>query len=281
MSDVMDGAFTPERALDVLLQLEPQLRDVATDRRAIVGLRALATDHVELIDVDLGADGVLDPGAADALVVVTTEEVGDGDDVLCLTQLVCVLPDGTEVGISRADDAADARVWRTDRDAADAADDLRPRDVVANTARRAFGLPSAVANELTVRELLGRAWLMEVAGEALRRFDAPGGPREVPVEELRPLAQQPLLGGLVNGDVPLPTWERIQAHAVAGHLELGHFPVAATHAAWLDEAAFAQLLDTTLPTAEDLLEQLRVTAGDQGMAWALAFLLDRGWHGTG
>ena len=281
MSDVMDGAFTPERALDVLLQLEPQLRDVATDRRAIVGLRALATDHVELIDVDLGADGVLDPGAADALVVVTTEEVGDGDDVLCLTQLVCVLPDGTEVGISRADDAADARVWRTDRDAADAADDLRPRDVVANTARRAFGLPSAVANELTVRELLGRAWLMEVAGEALRRFDAPGGPREVPVEELRPLAQQPLLGGLVNGDVPLPTWEQIQAHAVAGHLELGHFPVAATHAAWLDEAAFAQLLDTTLPTAEDLLEQLRVTAGDQGMAWALAFLLDRGWHGTG
>lgn len=280
MTDVIDAAFTPERALDVLLQLEPQLRDVGTDRRAIVGLRAVAADHVELIDVDLGADGVLDPGAADALVVVTTEEVGDGEDVLCLTQLVCVLPGGTEVGISRADDAEDARVWRTDRDAADAADDLRPRDVAANTARRAFGLPSAVANELTVRALLGRAWLMEIAGEALRRSDAPDGPREVAVEELRPLARQPLLGGLVSGDAPLPTWERIHAHAVAGQLELGHFPVAASHAAWLDVAGFAQVLDTTLPTAEDLLEQVRVTAGDQGMAWALAVLLDRGWHGT-
>ena len=280
MSDVMDAAFSPERALDVLLQLAPQLRDVGTDRRAIVGLRAVAADHVELIDVDLAADGVLDPGAADALVVVTTEEVGDGDEVLCLTQLVCVLPDGTEVGISRADDVADARVWRTDRDATDAADDLRPRDVAANTARRAFGLPSAVANELTVRELLGRAWLLEVAGESLRRFDAPGGPREVAVEELRPLAQRPLLGGLVSEDAPLPTWERIHAHAVAGHLELGNFPVAASHAAWLDQSGFIQVLDTTLPTAEDLLEQLRVTAGDRGMAWALAVLIDRGWHGT-
>lgn len=280
MTDVMDVALTPERALDVLLQLEPQLRGVNTDRRAIVGLRAVAATQVELIDVDLGADGVLDPGEADALVVVTTEEVGDDDDVLCLTQLVCVLPDGTEVGISRADDAEDARVWRTDRDAADAAHDLRPRDVAANTARRAFGLPSAVANELSVPELLGRAWLMKVAGEALRRFDAPGGPAEVPVEALRPIARQPLLGGLVAGDGPLPTWEQIRAHAVAGHLELGHLPVAASHAAWLDDAGFAQVLDTTLPTAEDLLEQLRVTAGEQGMAWALAFLLDLGWHGS-
>ena len=280
MTDLLDAAFTPERALDVLLQLEPQLRGVGTDRRAIVGLRAVADDHVELIDVELGDDGVLDPGGAHGLVVVTTEEVGDDEDVLCLTQLVCILPNGTEVGISRADEAEEARVWRTDRDATDAADDLRPRDVAANTARRAYGLPSAVAEQLSVPELLGRVWLTAVAGEALRRFDGPAGPQDVDVEELRAIAAAPLLGGLATGVAPMPIWQQIHTHAMAGRLELGPFTVEPTHAAWLDEAGFAQVLDTTLPLAEDLLEQLRVTTGDQGMAWALSVLLDRGWHGA-
>lgn len=280
MSDLLDTAFTPERVLDVLLQLEPQLRGVSADRRAIVGLRAVADAHVELIDVDLGEDGVLDPAGADGLVVVTSEEVGDGEEVLCLTQLVCILPDGTEVGISRADDAEEARVWRTDRDATDAAEDLRPRDVAANTARRAYGLPSVVADRLSVPELLGRVWLVAVAGEALRRFDTLNGPTEVEVADLQTVAAAPLLGGLVTGGGTLPTWEQIHDHAKAGHLELGPFPVEPAHARWLDEAGFAQVLDTTLPVAEDLLDQVRLTAGDQGMAWALAVLLDRGWHGV-
>jgi hypothetical protein len=280
MSELLDAAFTPERALGVLLQLEPQLRGVGADRRAIVGLRAVADDHVELVDVDLGADGVLDPAGADGLVVVTSEEVGNGEEVLCLTQVVCILPDGTEVGISRADGAEEARVWRTDRDAADAAEDLRPQDVAANTARRAYGLPSVVADGLSVPELLGRVWLVAVAAEALRRFDTPDGPREVEVEELQAAARAPLLGGLVTDDGTLPTWEQIHTHARDGRLELGPFPVEPTHASWLDEAGFAQVLDTTLPAAEDLLDQLRLTAGDAGMAWALAVLLDRGWHGT-
>jgi hypothetical protein len=280
MTELLDAAFTPEQALGVLLQLEPQIRGVAADRRAIVGLRAMGGDHVELIDVDLGEDGVLDPAGADGLVVVTSEEVGNGEEVLCLTQVVCILPDGTEVGISRADDAEEARVWRTDRDATDAAEDLRPQDVAANTARRAYGLPSVVADGLSVPELLGRVWLVAVAGEALRRFDSPGGPVEVEVEDLQTVAQAPLLGGLVTDDGRLPTWERIHAHAKAGRLELGPFPVEPAHATWLDEAGFAQVLDTTLPAAEDLLDQLRLTAGDRGMAWALAVLLDRGWHGT-
>jgi hypothetical protein len=280
MTELLDAAFTPEQALGVLLQLEPQIRGVAADRRAIVGLRAMGGDHVELIDVDLGEDGVLDPAGADGLVVVTSEEVGNGEEVLCLTQVVCILPDGTEVGISRADDAEEARVWRTDRDATDAAEDLRPQDVAANTARRAYGLPSVVADGLSVPELLGRVWLVAVAGEALRRFDSPGGPVEVEVEDLQTVAQAPLLGGLVTDDGQLPTWERIHAHAKAGRLELGPFPVEPAHATWLDEAGFAQVLDTTLPAAEDLLDQLRLTAGDRGMAWALAVLLDRGWHGT-
>ncbi|MFO7779304.1 MAG: hypothetical protein R6V28_13225 [Nitriliruptoraceae bacterium] len=280
MTDLLAAAFTPERALDVLLQLEPQLRGIGADRRAIVGLRAVADDHVELIDVDLGDDGVLDPAGAAGLVVVTSEEVGDDEEVLCLTQVVCVLPDGTEVGISRADDVEEARVWRTDRDATDAAEDLRPRDVAANTARRAYGLPSVIASRLSVPELLGRVWLVAVAGEALRRFDTPDGPTNVEVEDLQSVAEAPLLGGLVTDDGDLPTWEQIHAHAKAGQLELGPFPVEPTHAAWLDEDGFAQVLDTTLPTAEDLLDQLRLTTGDRGMAWALAVLLDRGWHGA-
>jgi hypothetical protein len=278
MPDVLDAAFTPERALDVLLQLEPQLRGVAADRRAIVGLKAVAEGHVELVDVALDPHGVLDPGGADGLVVVTSEEVGDDEVVICLTQVVCVLPTGTEVGISRADDAEEARVWRTDRDAADAADELRPMDVAANTARRAYGLPSAVAAVPSVAEIAGRAWLVSVAAEALRRFDGPEGPHDVDVADLHEVAARPLLGRLLQVDGPLPTWEAIHAHAAAGHLELGPFPVDGAHAAWLDVDGFAQVLDTTLPAAEDLLEQLRITSGDQGMAWALTWLLARGWH---
>lgn len=277
MPDVLDAAFTPERALDVLLQLEPQLRGVHADRRAIVGLRAVAEGHVELIDVDLGPRGVLDPGGADALVVVTSEEVGDDEEVVCLSQVMCVLPSGTEVGISRAADAEEVRIWRTDRDATDAADELRPMDVAANTARRAFGLPSVVAAPPSVAEIAGRAWLVAVAGEALKRFDGPGGLQDVDVHDLDEVASRPLFGGLLDADAPLPTWKALHAHAAAGHLELGPFPVDGGHAAWLDVAGFAQLLDTSLPSAEDLLEQLRITSGDQGMAWALTWLLERGW----
>ena len=280
MTELLDAPVSPERALDILLQLEPQLRGVEQDRRAIVGVKAVASDHVELVDVQLREDGVLEPGDADGLVVVTTEEVGAGEVVVCLTQLVCILPDGTEVGISRADDTEEARIWRTDRDATDAAEDLRPRDVAANTARRAFGLASVVADGISVEELLGRAWLVTVAGESLRRFDHPDGPVDVEVEELVAVADAPLLGGLVGSDDPSPSWETIRDHAVAGKLELGPFTVEATHAAWLDLPGFIQVLDTTLPAAEHLLEQLRITAGDQGMAWALARLLDRGWHGA-
>ena len=278
MTDVMDAALAPERALDVLLQLEPQLRGVVAGQRAIVGLQALADDHVELVDVDLAADGTLDPEGADALVVVTSEDVGDGDDVVSVTQLMCILPGGTEVGISRAEGAEQARVWRTDQDESDAAEELRPHDVAANTARRAFGLPSAIGERPSVEGIVGRAWLVAVAGESLRRFDTPQGVRDVEVEELSSVAQAPLLGGLAGGEGPLPSWEQLHAHAAAGRLELGPFTVRPSHAAWLDVDGLAQVLDTTLPTAEDLLEQLRVTTGDQGMAWALTWLLERGWH---
>lgn len=278
MTDVMDAALAPERALDVLLQLEPQLRDVVAGQRAIVGLRAAAEDHIELVDVDLASDGTLDATGTDALVVVTSEDVGDGDDVVSLTQLACILPGGTEVGISRVDGLAQAKAWRTDQDAGDAADELRPHDVAANTARRAFGLPSVIGERPSVTGVIGRVWLVAVAGEALRRFDAPGGVRDVEVEELSAVANAPLLGGLVSAEAELPSWEQLHARAAAGRLELGPFTVRPSHAAWLDVDGLAQVIDTALPIAEDLLEQLQLTAGDVGMAWALTWLIDRGWH---
>ena len=278
MTNVLDAALSPERAMDVLLQLEAQLQGVVDGQRAIVGLHTVADGHVELIDVDLAEDGTLDPGDAEALVVVTSEDVGDGEDVLTVTQLMCILPDGTEVGISRAEGSDQARPWRTDQDASDAAQELRPHDVAANTARRAFGLASAIGTRPSVPGLMGRVWLVAVAGEALRRFDSPDGVRDVEVEELAAAAQQPLLGGLATPDGPLPSWEQLHAHAAAGRLELGPFTVRPAHATWLDVDGLAQVLDTTLPSAEDLLEQLQLTAGDSGMAWALAWLLDRGWH---
>ncbi len=278
MSEPTTSIIEPGRALDVLRQLEPQIRGIDPDHRAFVGLRAAAEDHVELVDVTLREDGVLDAAGADGLVVVTNEEVGDGDDVVCLTQLLCVLPDGTEVGISRVDGHPRARAWRTDQDETDAAEDLRPRDVTANAARRAFGLPSLVAERLPVAELLGRTWLIAVAGEALRRFDTDDGPRDVEIDELTEAAGAPLLGGLVTASDPLPSWDAIHAHAAEGRLELGPFTVDATHAAWLDVDGLAQVLDTTLPPAGDLLDQLSITSDDRAMAWALTTLLDRGWH---
>ncbi len=127
-------------------------------------------------------DGVLEvPDDALGIVVVTSEDVrlDDADEVVPLRQLVAVLP-GRHRGRHRArrrrpdaahlvDDDADL-----DGDGA-AAEGLRPRDVTANTARRALGLPS-LAEVPPVEDLLARAWLLQVAEEGLARFDTPGRP---------------------------------------------------------------------------------------------------------
>lgn len=268
------------RTLDVLAQLDRELGPIDETTRAIVGLRSEPDDTVALIDVELRDDGVLvPPEDADGLVVVTTEEVAHGDDVVPLQQLVAVLPDGTEVGVYRVADGDELRAWRTDADLDDEAPALRPRDVASNTARRAFGLPSLVEGPMTVSELLARAWLVTVAGEALQRFDAPEGPRDVEVDELLEVAAQPLLGGLVTDpDGPVPTWEEVHAFAVAGELELGPFTVEPAHAAWLDPHGLAQVLDRVLPPVEEMLGSLRVAGSDDAMAWAIDELLRRDWY---
>lgn len=268
------------RTLDVLAQLDRELGPISETTRAIVGLRAEADGTVALIDVDLRDDGVLvPPEDADGLVVVTTEEVAHGEDVIPLQQLVAVLPDGTELGVYRVADGDELRSWRTDGDPDDEAPALRPRDVASNTARRAFGLPSLVEGPMSVPELVARAWLVAVAGEALQRFDTPEGPRDVEVEELLEVAARPLLGGLVSDpDAPLPSWEVVHAAAVAGELELGPFTVEPEHARWLDPHGLAQVLDRVLPPVEEMLGSIRIAGSDDAMAWAINELLRRDWY---
>jgi hypothetical protein len=268
------------RTIDVLVQLDRELGHIDETTRAIVGLRAESDGTVALIDVELRDDGVLVPAhGTDGLVVVTTEEVAHGDDVVPLKQLVAILPDGTEVGVYRVADGDELRSWRTDTDPDDEAPALRPRDVASNSARRAFGLPTLVEGPMTVSELLARAWLVAVAGEALQRFDAPEGPRDVEVEELREVAARPLLGGLVTGaDASIPTWDEIHAAAVAGELELGPFTVEPAHAAWLDPPGLAQVLDRVLPPVEEMLGSIRIAGSNDAMAWAIEELLRRDWY---
>lgn len=267
------------RALEVLVSLDRELGTVDPATRAIVGLRAAEDGSVALVDVALADNGVLTvPDDTDGLVVVTAEQVAHGDDVLPLHQLLAVLPDGTEVGVYRIGGGDDLRSWRTDQDPDDAAPALRPRDVASNTARRAFQLPSLVEGPMSVEELLARAWLVAVAGEAIARFDDPAGPRDVEVEELQEVAATPVLGGLTGDDGGTPSWEQVHAAAVEGSLDLGGFTVDQEHAAWLDPHGFAQVLDRTLPPVEELLGSLRVAGDDDLMAWAIEELLARDWY---
>jgi hypothetical protein len=271
----------PDQALVVLAQLTRELAHVDSATRAIVGLRVGGDDHVELVDVDLLPNGILEVGDDVAgLVVVTAEELAADDEMVEVQQLVCVLPDGTEVGTSRAagPDAEDAvPVWRTDQDPDDAAEALRPRDPASNTARRAFGLPSLVDELPPEREVCARAWLLTVATAALQRFDAPDGPHEVEPSELAEVAARELPDAL-GPDGPPPTWDELHAAAAGGHLEVGPFSVDREHARWLDPLGLAQVLDRTLPPLEELLGTLQVVGDDDLLGWAIDWLTEKEWY---
>ncbi len=273
-------AIDPSVAIEVLLQLDRELGDIDPDTRAIVALRQAEAGTVALLDVHLRDNGILEvPDDAVGLVVVTAEDVSSGEEVIGLTQLVCVLRDGTEIGIYRVADGEDLRIWRTDEDPEDAADDLRPRDLASNAARRAFGLPSLV-EPVSVTDLAARTWLLDVATSALQRFDAEEGPTEVSPHELTQFVDRPPFDGVETQDTDrLPDWHELHAAAAAGKLELGgHLTVDVDHAAWLDCDGFAQVVDRTLPTTEELLGSLRVTGDDELLAWAIGFLAARDWY---
>jgi hypothetical protein len=289
----LDGA----RSLEVLASLDAQLGHVDPDARALVALTAGEDGTVALTPVELHDDGVLEvPGDAIGIVVVTSEDVrlDDSDEVVQLRQLVAILPDGTEAGVVRVGDDATPRTWSTDDAAIDAGDDdagdddagaegLRPRDVTANTARRALGLPT-LADVPPIEDLLARAWLLLVAEAGLSRFDTPDGPREVEPEEVADLAGADPLSGLCTGDADdegdqerIPTWEEVRAAAAAGDLHLANYTVEPAHAAWLDADGFAQVVDRTLPSTEQLLGTLRIVGEDPLVGWAIDHIAARGW----
>jgi hypothetical protein len=282
------------RALEVLASLDDQLGSVDPDARALVALTPGEAGSVALTPVELRDDGVLDvPEDAVGVVVVTSEDVrlDDADEVVALRQLVAILPDGTEAGVVRLGADPAPRTWSTDDPApagatADVADDgasahgLRPRDVTANTARRALGLPS-LADVPPVEDLLARAWLLLVAEEGLQRFDTPDGPREVEPEEVAHLDGTDPLSGLCTGEDTdgerIPTWEEVRVAAAAGDLQLANYTVEPSHAAWLDADGFAQVVDRTLPSTEQLLGTLRILGEDPLVGWAIDQIAERGW----
>jgi hypothetical protein len=283
-----------DRALAVLADLDAQLGAVDPDARALTALTPGAGGSVALAPVDLGDDGVLSlPDDTLGVVVVTSEDVrlDDADEVVQLRQLVVVLPDGTEAGVVRIGEDPAPRSWTTgeapqDGDAARGGG-LRPRDVTANTARRALGLPS-IADVPPVEDLLARAWLLLVAEAGLVRFDAPDapdGPREVEPEELHHLAGVDPVSGLCaasdeedeDAGERIPTWEEVRTAAARGELQLAKYTVEPTHAAWLDADGFAQVVDRTLPSTEQLLGTLRVIGEDPLVAWAIDHIAARGW----
>jgi hypothetical protein len=271
----------PQTALEVLGQLHEQLGPVDPDVRAIVALRVEEPGSVALTDVTMHGNQVLEaPAGAAGLIVVTAEQVrllDGGSEPITLEQLVCILVDGTEVGLQRSAAGEPPRHWTTaDEDAADL-DALRPRDVASNTARRALGLPS-LADVPPVTDLLARAWLLRVAGEALVRFDAPEGMHDVEPEELEEVASIPPLGDVGGWEDGELTWDDIHAAAVDDRLELGPFGIDAAHAAWLDPTGLAQWLDVTLPSVEELLAQLGVAGDSDLLAWAIEELTQRDWY---
>lgn len=302
-----------QRSLEVLASLDAQLGDVDPDARALVALTPGASGSLALTAVELRDDGVLEvPEDALGIVVVTSEDVrlDDADDVVQLRQLVAILTDGTEAGVVRVGDDPTPRTWSTDEDsradtsaevvdehadagdsgatasgatgAAASAEGLRPRDVTANTARRALGLPS-LADVPPIEDLLARAWLLLVAEAGLSRFDTPEGPREVEPDEVAHLDGADPLSGLCTGAADdgetarTPTWEEVRAAAAAGDLHLANYTVEPTHAAWLDADGFAQVVDRTLPSTEQLLGTLRIVGEDPLVGWAIDHIAARGW----
>jgi hypothetical protein len=194
-----------------------------------------------------------------------------------------------EGGAATSDDTATRDAAATgdaaasgDADAAHVAHGLRPRDVTANSARRALGLPS-LADVPPIEDLLARAWLLLVAEEGLARFDTPDGPREVEPEEVAHLAGADPVSGLCTGEGEdggterIPSWEEVRTAASTGELHLANYTVEPAHAAWLDAAGFAQVVDRTLPSTEQLLGTLRIVGEDPLVGWAIDHIAARGW----
>lgn len=284
--------LTAETAADVLAQLHGQLGDFDPDTRALVGLRQDDDGTVDLEDLDIDDTGILAPGdGIDAVVLVTAQaiELASNDEQTTLRQLVAVMRDGLEVGVFRVGEEDDsAYVWTTADPEDDNVTSLRPREMAANQARRAFGLDS-YTDEVPVTELLSRLWLLHIAQQTLERFDA-NGTEVVTVDQLReadtagPFA--PILDDPSYPDDEVAaarqlvtdiTWEDVRQLAVRGQFDVGPYTFDPDHADWLDAPGFAQHFDETVMGSDQILASLDVMGERAVVDWAVAQLDARGW----
>lgn len=274
---------------DVLRQLHAELGVFDAGTRAVVGLELTGEREVSIAPVEPRDDGVLDldDGVA-ALVLVTDEPVQlPGMPVAApLRQLVCLQRDGSEIGLFEPEDDQ-VYVWRSsDGDAQ--IETLRPRDLAANTARRALGLPSH-AQVPPPTTLLARLWLLHLANLALPVFDQDGhvdlgafDPADVDGPFAAVLDPE-LAGDAPEGEAPIGgllhdlAWEDVRQLAAGDQLDLGPHRVEPTLARWLDADAFAQAVDQRLLPVSELLGALETMGGDDARSWAVEQLAARGW----
>lgn len=286
--------LTVETATDVLAQLHGQLGDFDPDTRALVALRSTGDATVDLADVELADNGVLEvPGDVDAVLVVTGELIeleGEDGDVVPLRQLVAVLRAGDEVGVFRLGDEDDTLYrWSTAEPDDENVAAMRPRDVAANTARRAFGHPSHIG-DVPVTELLSRLWLLHVAQVTLELFDR-GGARPVPCDDVAAADTRGPFAAILD-DPAYPddeveaareladqlSWEDVRQLAVRGQFDIGPYVFDPEHADWLDADGFAEYFDRTVMSAEEILSSLDVMGDDDLVAWAIGELTRRDWQ---
>lgn len=288
----MTGQIPLEVVADVLHEMHTQLGEFDAEARAVVGVRVESEDEATLEDVELSDEGILSVGSdIDAIVVMTGDELelSQTGDLVSIRQLVAILRDGREVGVFKIEEDPNLYVWTTESEDPNMPA-LRPRDLSTNTARRAFGL-DAYAHDISLTEVLARLWLLHVGQVALELFDQgvdPVSPEQLedrmdagPFEELADAADLEDQTDAVVAFADAKDWEDLRQLAAKEGLALGPYELTAGHASWLDAPTFAQHLDETIMTAEELLASLDLMGGDDLVHWALQELGRRGWLADG
>lgn len=288
----MTAQLTVDGAAEVLQQMHAELGDFDPDDRALVAFRVVGEDEVELVDVDVEDNGILEvPDDVAGVVLVTgdTIELAGSGETTEIRQLLAVLVNGDEVGVFRLGEDDDLYVWKTTSDDPQV-EDLRPRSIEANLARRALGHRSFI-DDVPITEFFARLYLLHLAQLTLDLFDSEDGPDLVSPADLEGAdAEGPfavLLGDDAYPDDPTEaarqlaaelTWEDVRRLAARGDLHVGPYEFDAEHCDWLDARGFAQYFDETVMDADEMLGALETMGDEDLVGWALDRLLERDWY---
>lgn len=288
----MSAQLTADGAVEVLQQMHQELGDFDPEDRALVAFRVAGEDEVELVDVDIEDNGILDvPDDVAGVILVTGDviELAGSGETTPIRQLLAVLVNGEEVGVFRLGADEDLYVWKTASEDPQV-EDLRPRSMEANMARRALGHRSFI-DDVPITEFFARLFLLHLAQLTLELFDAPEGPELVSPADLEQTdAEGPfavLLADEAYPDDPTEaaqqlaselTWEDVRRLAARGDLVVGPYEFDAEHADWLDARGFAQYFDETVMDADAMIGALDTMGDEELVGWALDRLLERDWY---